>query len=257
VPDLHGWQWALGALCAIFVGVAKTGMPGFGILVVPLMVFTVGNARASAGWLLPVLCTADVFAIAYYRRQAHARRLFELALWVVLGMAGGALALRLGDSVLRKVVGGIILLMVVAHLWRKRRAEQRVPSGWHDGAPYGVATGFATTVANAAGPVMSLYLLSQRLPKEQFVATGAWFFFLINLTKLPLYAHMGMISRASLAFDACMLPAVAVGAVLGRTVMQRLPQGVFERVVLALTTAAALLLSRDGDPRSSTRGGPM
>jgi uncharacterized membrane protein YfcA len=242
VPELHAWQWALGALCAIFVGVAKTGVPGFGILVVPLMVFTVGNARASAGWLLPILCAADLFAIAYYRRHAQARRLFELAAWVALGMAGGALALRLGDPVLRRLVGGIILLMVVVHLWRKRRAERPVPSGWHHGAPYGVAAGFATTVANAAGPVMSLYLLSQRLPKEEFIATGAWFFFLINLSKVPLYGYMGMISRQSLIFGACLLPAVATGALLGRTVIRRLPQWVFERVVLGLTAAAALLL---------------
>src|SRR5438045_7405247 len=115
-PHLETWQWALGALCAMFVGIAKTGVPGFGILVVPLMVFTVGDARASAGWLLPLLCAADLFAIAYYRRHAQARRLFELAPWVVMGMVGGALALRLGDSVLRRGVGAIVLLMVVAHL---------------------------------------------------------------------------------------------------------------------------------------------
>jgi len=242
VPELHAWQWALGALCAIFVGIAKTGMPGFGILVVPLMVFTVGDARASAGWLLPILCAADLFAIAYYRRHAQARRLFELALWVVLGMAGGALALRLGDPVLRRLVGGIILVMVAAHLWRKWRGDRPVPSGWHHGAPYGVAAGFATTVANAAGPVMSLYLLSQRLPKDEFIATGAWFFFLINLSKVPLYAHMGMIGKTSLLFNACLLPAVAAGALLGRTVVRRLPQGVFEKVVLGLTAVAALLL---------------
>jgi len=242
VPELHAWQWALGALCAIFVGVAKTGVPGFGILVVPLMVFTVGDARASAGWLLPILCAADLFAVAYYRRHAQARRLFELALWVGLGMAGGWLALRLRDPVLRPLVGGIILLMVAVHLWRKRQAERPVPSGWHHGAPYGVAAGFATTVANAAGPVMSLYLLSQRLPKDEFIATGAWFFFLINLSKVPLYAHLGMISRTSLIFNACLLPAVATGALLGRTVIRRLPQWVFERVVLGLTAVAALLL---------------
>jgi uncharacterized membrane protein YfcA len=242
VPELHAWQWALGAVCAIFVGVAKTGVPGFGILVVPLMVFTVGNARASAGWLLPILCAADLFAIAYYRRHAQARRLFELALWVGLGMVGGALALELGDPILRRVVGAIILAMVAVHLWRKRRAERPAPSGWHHGAPYGVAAGFATTVANAAGPVMSLYLLSQNLPKEEFIATGAWFFFLINLSKVPLYGYKGMIGKTSLMFDLCLLPAVALGALLGRTVIRRLPQAVFEKVVLGLTAVAALLL---------------
>lgn len=242
MPDLQPWQWALGALCALFVGVAKTGMPGFGISAIPLMVFAVGNARASAGWLLPILCVADLFAIAYYRRHAHARRLFELAPWVLVGMVAGALALRFDEPILRRVVGGIVLLMVVVHVVRKWRGERPVPTDWHHGARYGLVAGFATTVANAAGPVMNVYLLSKRLPKEEFIAAGAWFFFLVNLSKLPLYAKLGMIGTSSLIFDACMLPAVALGAVLGRGVMRRLPQGVFEKVVLGLTTAAALLL---------------
>jgi uncharacterized membrane protein YfcA len=241
-PQLQPWQWALGALCAVFVGVAKTGMPGFGISAIPLMVFVVGNARASAGWLLPILCVADLFAIAYYRRHVYARRLFELAPWVVIGMVAGAFALRLDEPILRRVVGGIVLLMVAAHIARKRRGDRPVPADWHHSARYGAVAGFATTVANAAGPVMNVYLLSKRLPKEEFIAAGAWFFFLVNLSKLPLYGKLGMIGTQSLIFDAFMLPAVAVGAVLGRGVMRRLPQGVFEKLVLGLTTAAALLL---------------
>jgi uncharacterized protein len=235
---MAAWQWALGGLCAVFVGVAKTGVPGFGILTVPLMVFAVGDARASAGWLLPLLCVADVFAIAYYRRHASARRLFELAPWVLAGMVAGALALGLGEPVLRKIVGGIVLAMVAVHLWRRRAPD----AGHLPSAPCGLATGFGTTVANAAGPVMSVYLLSRKLPKEEFVATGAWFFFVINLTKVPLYAWRGMISGRSLLFDLALVPAVAVGAVVGRAVNRRLRQGAFEAVVIALSAAAAVLL---------------
>jgi uncharacterized membrane protein YfcA len=231
----------------MFVGIAKTGVPGFGILVVPLMVFAAGDARASAGWLLPLLCVADLIAIAYYRRHAHARRLFELAPWVIVGMVGGTAVLGLYESIVRRVVGGIVLVMVAAHVARKWRGagqpiDDPVPAAWHHGARYGVAAGFATTVANAAGPVMNLYLLSKRLPKEEFIAAGAWFFFLINLTKLPIYGRLGMIGGTSLLFDACLLPAVALGALIGRAVIRRLPQGIFEKVVLALTTLAALLL---------------
>ena len=80
----------LGAACAFFAGIAKTGLPGIGILIVPLMVLVVGDARQSAGWLLPVLCSADVFAVLYWRRHPAAKRLFALAPWVLAGMAGGA-----------------------------------------------------------------------------------------------------------------------------------------------------------------------
>jgi hypothetical protein len=243
MPALALWQWILGAVCALFAGVAKSGVPGLGIAVVPLMAITVGSARASAGWLLPILCTADLFAIAYYRRNTQARRLFDLAPWVLVGMGAGTVALGWGERVLRPLIGVVVLAMVAAHVWRKWRARTGVPTDWTHSARYGVVAGFATTVANAAGPVMNVYLLSKQLPKDEFVAAGAWFFFLINLTKVPIYVWRGgMISGGSLLFDACLIPVVAVGALLGRMLVRHLAQATFEIAVLCLTAAATLLL---------------
>lgn len=242
VPQLDWWQWLLGIFCAFNVGVAKTGVPGVGILVIPLMVLVVGDVRQSAGWLLPVLCTADLFAVLYWRRHAEARRLFALAPWVVAGMAAGAAALFLSERVLRPLVGVIILLMLAAYL---RRRFFPAPAGLPArSAPYGVAAGFATTVANAAGPVMNLYLLSQQLPKDKFVATGAWFFFLVNLAKVPIYQFHGLFSLPSLSFNLFMVPPVLAGAMMGRWLIERTPQKVFEALVISLTLAAALLLFR-------------
>jgi uncharacterized protein len=233
-------RWLLGPVCAFFVGISKTGVPGLAILVVPLMVLAVGDARQSAGWLLPILCTADLFAVYYWRRHAAAGRLFSLAPWVLAGMAGGAAALSLSEKVLRLVVGVIVLVMLAAYVRQRRRAE---PAGaLAHAAPYGVTAGFATTVANAAGPVMNLYLLSKRLPKEEFIATGAWFFFVINLTKVPIYLYHGLIGRQSLVFDAMMVPAVLCGAVTGRWLVDRMPERLFEILVVALTAVSTLLL---------------
>ncbi|MCC7155600.1 MAG: sulfite exporter TauE/SafE family protein [Bryobacterales bacterium] len=242
LPQLSWWQWLLGAFCAFNVGVAKTGVPGVGILVIPLMVLVVGDVRQSAGWLLPVLCTADLFAVLYWRRHADARRLFSLAPWVLAGMAGGAAALFLSERILRPLVGVIILLMLAAYL--RRRYFPAAVNVDAPSAPYGIAAGFATTVANAAGPVMNLYLLTQHLPKDKFVATGAWFFFLVNLAKVPIYEFHGLFSRASLAFNVMMVPAVLAGALTGRWLIERTPQKVFEVLVISLTFAAAVLLFR-------------
>jgi uncharacterized protein len=239
LPHLALWQWSLGAFCALAVGIAKTGVPGLGILVVPLMVLAVGDARMAAGWLLPMLCTADIFAVILWRRHAAAGKLFSLAPWVAAGIALGAMALALPERILRLAVGVIVLVMVGAYLYRRWRGDDRVPA--HP-APYGVAAGFATTVANAAGPVMSLYLLGKRLSKEEFIATGAWFFFLINLTKLPIYLGHGLISRASLGFDAMMIPMVILGAGTGRWLVYRMSPRVFEVLVVALTVVSTLLL---------------
>lgn len=108
-------------MCAFCVGIAKTGVPGFGTLIVPMMVLTVGDARASAAWLLPILSTADVFAVVYWRRHAAARRLFTLAPWVLAGMAGGAAALTLSERAIRTAVAIIIFSMLALYLWRKAR----------------------------------------------------------------------------------------------------------------------------------------
>jgi hypothetical protein len=240
MPHLPTWTWILGALCAFFVGIAKTGVPGLGVLVVPMMVLAVGDAKQSSGWLLPILCTADIFAVLYWRRHAAAKALFSLLPSVAVGIALGAVALRFDEKTIRVIVGAIIFVMLAIYLRRRLRPDT-FPAPVHP-APYGVSAGFSTTVANAAGPVMNLYLLSKQLPKEEFVATGAWFFFIINLTKIPIYAYHGMISRTSLTFDALMIPAVLAGSLAGRWLVYRIPQKQFEWLVIALTIVSTLLL---------------
>jgi uncharacterized membrane protein YfcA len=243
LPALEPWRWLVGAVCALSVGVAKTGVPGLGILVVPLMVLAVGDARQSAGWLLPLLCTADLFAVVAYRRHAQARRLFSLAPWVLLGMGGGAWMLGGPEPVLRRAVGAIVLAMIALRLFaRTRPSDQPSREPMARAVGYGIAAGFATVVANAAGPVMNMYLLARRLPKEEFIATGAWFFFLVNLSKLPVYGELGLVGARSLAFDLVLMPVVVAGSFLGRAVAARLPQRAFETAVLALTVLAAVLL---------------
>jgi uncharacterized membrane protein YfcA len=241
LPSISFWQWLLGAVCAFFVGVAKTGVPGLGILIVPLMVLAASDARQAAGWLLPLLCAGDIFAVVYYRRHAQVWRLFSLTPWVLAGMAGGAVALGAPERPLRRLVGAIVMSMIALGIVLRRR--KRAPAdGLPQQAAYGVAAGFATTVANAAGPVMNAYLLAKRLPKEEFIATGAWFFLVINLTKLPVYGFRRLITLPSLTFDLALLPAVVGGALFGRALFRRLPERAFERTVLALTAAGAALL---------------
>jgi len=246
LPELVWWKWLLGAFCAFNIGLAKTGMPGLGIMAVPLFVLTVGDARLSAGWLLPVLLTADLFAIIYYRRHAAANRLFTLLPWVVIGLAAGSYALGYPEQLLRTLVGFILLGMLLLFLWRKRQKTlpsdvHRPEARWHAGV-YGVAAGFSTMVANAAGPVMNVYLLSRRLPREEFVATGAWFFFCVNAAKIPVYHYHGLFSWKSLAFDAALAPATIAGALLGRRLLHVLPEVWFERIALTLAFLGTVLL---------------
>jgi uncharacterized membrane protein YfcA len=241
MPHLAPWQWALGVFSAFMIGVAKTGAPGVGTMIAPLMVLTVGDARMAAAWTLPVLSTADVFAVLYWRRQAEARQLFSLIPWVLVGIAGGAVALSLDEQIIRRIIGVIIVGMLLVYLWRRFSTTPQVAG---NPAFYGICTGFATTLANASGPVMNLYLLTKKLPKEKFVATGAWFFFAVNLLKSPVYAWYHLYSRESLMFDLLVVPAVLAGALAGRWLIRHMPQNVFEVLVIALTAVSCLFLFR-------------
>jgi uncharacterized protein len=242
MPDFPLYKWLLGALCAFSVGVAKTGVPGFGILAVPVFVLTVGDARLSAAWLLPLLICADAFAVFYFRRHASAGALFSLLPWVCAGMAGGAVMLRYPDQLIRPVVGTISLVMLLLFLWRQRKTTELPPQDWKHAGFYGTSAGFATMVANAAGPIMNMYLLSKKLPREEFVATGAWFFFVVNLSKIPVYTNLGLFSRQSLLFDAALLPFVVAGALTGRKLLAIMPEKLFVNMVVALAFLATLLL---------------
>src|SRR5437773_1825471 len=229
IPELAPWQWSFGLFSAFAIGIAKTGMPGFSTMVIPLMVLAVGDARHAAAWTLPILSMADVFSVIYWRRHADARKLFSLIPWVAAGMVVGALALSLNEQVLRRMIGVVVLVMMSLQIQRRIS-----PSGQIVGHPsfYGIGAGFASTIANAAAPVMNMYLLSRRLGKEQFVATGAWFFLVVNLSKAPIYAWYHLFSPASLVFDAFMAPAVICGALTGLWLVHRVPQRVFEILII-------------------------
>lgn len=242
MPQLDFWKWAIAAFCAFSVGVAKTGVPGLGILAVPLFVLAVGDARLSAGWLLPLLVVADAYAAWYYRKQRATRALFSLLPWVLCGWTIGAVVLRYPENVIRPIVGAIIFSILILFLLRRRGIDPTpVGAKWSSGV-YGTAAGFATMVANASGPIMNVYLLSQKLPREQFVATGAWFFLAVNVSKLPVYAWQKLISKESLIFDAALVPAVLAGALVGRRVLKIMPESVFIASVTVLAFIATILL---------------
>ena len=241
MPHLAAWQWMLGVFSAFMIGVAKTGAPGIGTLVAPLMVILVGDARHAPAWALPVLITADIFAVWYWRKHAEARQLFSLAPWVVAGIVGGAFALGLEEIIIRRMLGVIVFGMLAIYLYRRFAAASEVHG---NPAFYGLATGFSSTVANAAGPVMSLYLLSKNLPKEQFVATGTWFFLVLNIAKAPVYVYHSLFSPESLTFDAMMIPIVLCGAFAGRWLVRVMPQKVFETAVIVMTAVSCVLLFR-------------
>lgn len=232
------------AVAALLVGMAKAGIPGLGIMVVPLLAM-VAPAKASTGLLLPLLIVGDLFGVGWYHQAADWRLLRRLLPWAGLGIVIGAwLMNQVDDRTLRLLIGTVVLAMLLLHEWRKRRAE--TPPAWlanpRLGHAVGILGGITTMMANAAGPVMSLYFLAMRLAKREFIGTAAWFFLIVNVSKVPFSASLGLITADSLWLNLRFAPLVMVGAAIGIWLAKRLAQRRFEQIVEILTAIAALRL---------------
>jgi uncharacterized membrane protein YfcA len=248
VSDLQLYQWGLLLLCGLLIGVAKTGVPGVGILVVPLMAMLFPS-RTSTGILLGMLICADVFAAIYYRYSVQWKMVWQLLPGTIVGVAGAALIMKsVTDNQLRPIIGVIVLVMLSG-----RYASNLLSSGtresldafkthWVVSTFFGGLAGFTSMLANAAGPVMTMYLLTLKLDKKRFVGLNAWYFFLLNWIKVPFSAGQDLINTQSLLIDAAAFPAIAAGAFLGVWLLNKLPQKAFEIIITLLTAAAAVKL---------------
>jgi len=137
----------------------------------------------------------------------------------------------------------IILGLLGVHLARRRGvvSDDQPHAAWF--APtIGVLVGFTTLMANAAGPLMAIYLLAMRLPKMEFIGTSAMFFLLLNLFKVPFMVNLGLINTSSFMVNLTLAPAVFLGAWFGRKILVRLNQRWFENLALVASAVAGARL---------------
>ncbi|MGY4689980.1 sulfite exporter TauE/SafE family protein [Salibacterium sp. K-3] len=233
-------------VCSLFIGIAKTGLPTMGILVVAVMA-SIFPARESLGIVLPMLITADIIAVAYYRRSVNWKTLFSLVPWVLGGLCAGFIVLFYVEASrpIEILLGALILMMIVIQLSRERWgaawAENIPRSTWFI-AVMGTLAGFTTMIGNASGPVMAIFLLAIALPKQEFIGTGAWFFISVNLIKVPMYAALGLITTASLTFNLWLVAPILFGTYLGIKFLPLIPQRVFNIIVLILAVFGGIRL---------------
>ncbi len=242
--NLEPWQLVVAFCGALLVGLSKTGIAGLGMLFV-VMFANVIPAKQSSGFVLPLLIVGDVVAVWSYRAHAKWAHVWRLLPWTAAGVIIGYFAMgRIDDRQARMLIGAIIVVMVGVQIWRRARAkpgELDEYGAWF--APtVGVLAGFTTLVANAAGPLMAIYLLAMRLPKMEYVGTGAVFFLLLNVFKVPFMVNLGLITTESFGFNLMLAPAVLIGAMAGRKLLPLINQRLFENLALGLSALAGVRL---------------
>lgn len=248
--DLSIGGWILATVCGIVVGMAKCGIPGLGSLAVPMLA-SVLPAKTATGALLPMLVAGDAFGAFHFKRSCNWKLLLRLLPVSCAGIFIGYLLLGaswMDDTAIRYATACIVLVLLVLNRFKgmlssmvSDRKENRAAM-WSMVVFFGLLAGITTMLANAAGPVALIYLLAIGLPKDDFIGTNAWYFLVLNWIKVPFMVGRGMINVESLLFNLKLIPALAVGCVLGVALSRRLTNERFRMCIEILTALAAILL---------------
>jgi len=231
---------------AMCIGMAKAGLSGLGLAIVPVMALIFG-AKESTGVILPMLIAADIMAVLYYRKNAEWKYILNILPWVAAGIFAGMVTGNHINSaqfrfVMVSVVWTMLFLMMLNDIRKKTNATE-LHGNILFTAFIGVAGGFATMIGNSAGPVFTLYFLSMRLSKNEFIGTGAWLYLIMNTGKLPLQAFVWKnITGSTLLLDLVALPFIAGGIFLGIYIVKLFPEKVYRYFVIITTLVTSVLL---------------
>lgn len=238
-------QLAALALSGLLIGMSKTGLSGLFNCMIPVLAWAFGG-KLSSGLVLPMLIMADFFGVGYYHRGADWKALRQLMPGALLGIVLGAwIGWVVSESVFKLLMAGLILLGLAVMLWTERQGMERMPAHPAFAAAAGLLGGIATMIGNAAGPILSVYLLAMRLPKQAFIGTGAWFFLMVNVSKVPFHLwQWHTITLDTFLLNLAALPLIAAGAWAGIRITRRIPERPYRRFVQATTLLSVVLLLR-------------
>lgn len=241
--DLSVLDLVLAFLAAFFLGVGKSGIKGLGVVIVTLMALVFGG-KASTGILMPMMITADILAVIYYHRHTqwyYLKKLLPMMLvGVLLGVWWGN---DISEDLFKQVMAVFILLSVMIMIWMDRSKTFGIPRHWGFSSFMGLLSGITSMIGNLAGSFASIYLLAMRLPKQEFIGTAAWLFFIINVFKLPFHVFVWKtVTPETLFLNAFLSPALFLGFFIGVRIVKIIHNDLYRKLVLLVTAAGALII---------------
>ena len=230
-------------LSAVAIGMAKTGLSGFGMLTVPIMAGIFG-AKPSTGIVLILLIFADFFGVWFYHRHADIKLILKLSPSTIFGILLGILiGDRISDAQFTVVLAGILILGALV-MGTNLNNNLKVKPSFLLSFITGSVAGISTMIGNSAGPIMSIYFLAMGLEKNSFIGTGAWFFLFVNLFKLPFHIFIWeTIDVTTFLFDLVLIPAIVLGAFSGVWIVKKIPEKPYRVIIIISVVFAALQMT--------------
>lgn len=241
--NLTGLQW-LAIACAVFLlGLSKSGIKGIGIIIVIILAFVFGE-KASTGVLLPMLVFADVFAVIYYNKHVQWYYVKKLLPAMVVGVLVGVwVGNDISELVFKRIMAVIIIGSVLIMFYTERRQASNFPKNKLFSSSMGFLAGFSTMIGNLAGPISNIYFLATRLPKNEFIGTAAWLFFIVNVFKLPFHVFVWhTITVDTLALNSVLIVPVIGGFFIGAYLVKLVSNLNYRRFILIVTAIGGIVM---------------
>mgnify|MGYP003634716727 FL=1 len=236
-------QWAAIGFAVFLLGLSKSGIKGIGIIIVVILAFVFGE-KASTGILLPMLICADVFAVIYYNRHAQWNIIKKLIPWMIAGVLVGVwVGNDISEMLFKRLMAIIIIVSVLIMFYSESRKSNKVPTNKLFSSGTGFLAGFTTMIGNLAGPISNIYFLAMRFPKNEFIGTAAWLFFIINVFKLPFHIFVWKtVTLDTLVLNSVLIPAVIIGFFLGAYIVKLISNVNYRRFILIVTAVGGIIM---------------
>jgi len=241
--QLTNFEWLLAFLGAILLGIGKAGLKGIGIVIVTIMAIVFGG-KQSTGVLIPMMVVADVFAVIYYHRHTQWKFLIKLLPSMVIGVLLGVwLGNDISDILFKQLMAVLILGIVVVMIYMDRKKTNEIPSSKIFSNSIGLLSGFTSMIGNLAGSFSTIYFLAMRLPKNEFIGTAAWLFFIINVFKLPFHIFVWKtVSSESLIINLILVPGIIFGFYVGIKLVKLINNEIYRKFILLVTGIGAIVI---------------
>jgi len=241
--DITTTAWALALTAAFVIGISKAGIKGIAIINVTLMALAFG-AKESTGLIVPLLVVGDAFAVVYYNRHAQWKYIVAFLPWMILGIfIGTAIGKDLPETTFKISMSVIILGTVIMMYWWDRKKSKNVPTHWAFAGFIGTMAGITTMIGNLAGAFSNIYFLAMRLPKNQFIGTAAWLFFIVNIFKLPFHIFIWKtITPETFIINLKLVPGIILGIIVGVRLVKIIKEQFYRKMILILTAIGAFLI---------------
>lgn len=236
-------QWTAIGFAVVLLGFSKSGIKGIGIIIVVILAFVFGE-KASTGILLPLLISADIFAVIYYHRHTQWKYIIKLMPLMIVGVLVGVwIGNDISELIFKRLMAVIIIISVLILVYTENRKSANVPNSRLFSGTMGFLAGFTTMIGNLAGPISNVYFLAMRLPKNEFIGTAAWLFFIVNVFKLPFHIFVWKtVTKETLVLNSVMVPVIILGFFIGVAIVKLISNVNYRRFILIVTVIGGIIM---------------